>query len=63
MSGITADNSPIIDLIVSDDITLGKEEITQWSYITKATTGENIITFSCYEKKPSITMNFKVKVV
>ena len=63
MSGITADNSPIIDLIVSDDIAIGKEEITQWSYITKATTGENIITFSCYEKKPSISMNFKVKVV
>ena len=63
ITGITADNSPIIDLIVSDDIALGKEEITQWSYITKATTGENSIAFSCYEKKPSIALNFKVKVV
>lgn len=63
ITGITADNSPIIDLIVSDDIALGKEEMTQWSYITKATTGENSIAFSCYEKKPSIALNFKVKVV
>lgn len=63
MSGITAENSPIIDLIVSDDVELGKEEMTQWSYITKAVTGENTITFSCYENKPTITLNFKTKVV
>ena len=63
MSGITAENSPIIDLIVSDDVELGKEEMAQWSYITKAVTGENTITFSCYENKPTITLNFKTKVV
>lgn len=63
ISGITSDLSPFIDLIVSDDITTSDEEISQWSYITKATTGDNIITFRCNKTKPTIELNFKVKVV
>ena len=63
ISGITADIEPIIDLVVSDDITTGIEELTQWSYVTKATTEDNAIMFSCYKTKPSIKLNFKIKVV
>lgn len=63
VSGITADLSPIIDLIVSDDVATSDEEIAQWSYITKATTGDNIITFRCNKTKPTIELNFKIKVV
>ena len=63
ISGITSDLSPFIDLIVSDDIATSDEEISQWSYITKATTGDNIITFRCNKTKPTIELNFKVKVV
>ena len=63
ISGITAELSPFIDLIVSDDITISDEEITQWAYITKATTSDNIITFRCNKAKPTIELNFKVKVV
>ena len=63
INGIAVDVAPFIDLIVSDDITIGKEEMTQWSYITKATTGDNIIIFSCYENKPTIDLNIKVKAV
>ena len=63
ISGITSDLSPFIDLIVSDDITTSDEEISQWAYITKATTGDNIITFRCNKTKPTIELNFKIKVV
>ena len=63
ISGITSDLSPFIDLVVSDDITTSDKEITQWSYITKATTGNNVITFRCNKTKPNIELNFKVKVV
>ena len=63
ISGITADIEPIIDLVVSDDITTGIEELTQWSYVTKATTEDNAIMFRCYKTKPSIELNFKIKVV
>ena len=58
INGITADSSPILDLVVSDDITTSDEEISQWAYITKA-----IITFRCNNTKPTIELNFKVKVV
>ena len=63
VSGLTSDISPIIDLIVSDDTSTGIEEMLQWSYITKANTDTDIITFSCYEIKPTINLNFKIKVV
>ena len=63
ISGITSDLSPFIDLIVSDDVATSDKEMTQWSYITKATTGDNIITFRCNKTKPTIELNFKVKVV
>ena len=63
VSGITADIEPIIDLVVSDDITTSDEEISQWSYITKAVTENNAITFRCNKTKPTIELNFKVKVV
>ena len=63
ISGITAELSPIIDLVVSSDTATGIKEISQWSYITKANTNTDIITFSCYEIKPTIDLNFKVKVV
>ena len=63
VSGITSDISPIIDLIVSDDTSTGIEEMLQWSYITKANTDTDTITFSCYETKPTVELNFKVKVV
>lgn len=63
ISGITSDLSPFIDLIVSDDVATSDEEISQWAYITKATTGDNIITFRCNKTKPTIELNFKVKVV
>ena len=63
INGITSDVAPIIDLVVSNDVTIGNKEISQWSYITKAVTSENAITFSCYSTKPSIAINFKAKVV
>ena len=63
ISSITSELSPFIDLIVSDDIVTSDKEMTQWSYITKATTGDNVITFRCNKTKPTIELNFKVKVV
>lgn len=63
IENITSDISPIIDLIVSDDVTVGKEELAQWNYISKAETSDNTITFKCYDNKPSVELNFKVKVV
>lgn len=63
IAGITAETSPIVDLVLSDNVETGLEEMKQWGYISKAVTDDDSITFSCYKTKPTVAINFKVKVV
>lgn len=63
VTGLAEDGYPILDLITSADTTTGINENKQWAYITKATTAENTLTVKCYEKKPTIALNFILKVV
>lgn len=63
VTGLAEDGYPILDLITSADTTTGIDENKQWAYITKATTAENTLTVKCYEKKPTIALNFVIKVV
>lgn len=63
VTGLAEDGYPILDLITSADTTTGINENKQWAYITKATTAENTLTVKCYEKKPTIALNFVIKVV
>lgn len=63
VDGITADMSPIVDIVLSDDADMAKSEQAAWSCITKAVAGDGVITFFCYENKPEAAINFKVKAV
>ena len=63
VDGITADMSPIVDIVLSDDVDVAKSEQAAWSCITKAAAGDGVITFFCYENKPEVAINFKVKAV
>ena len=63
VTGITASTAPILDVSVSDTVADGLEQKKQWGYISKAVTAENSITFSCYEKKPTVDLTVNVKVV
>lgn len=63
VTGLAEDGYPILDLITSTDTATGINENKQWAYITKATTAENTLTVKCYEKKPTIALNFVIKVV
>ena len=63
VTGLAEDGYPILDLIISTDTTTGIDENKQWAYITKATTAENTLTVKCYEKKPTVALNFIIKVV
>lgn len=63
VTGLAEDGYPILDLITSVDVTTGINENKQWAYITKATTAENTLAVKCYEKKPTIALNFVIKVV
>ena len=61
--GITADMSPIVDIILSDDVDTAKSEQAAWGCITRAAAGDGVITFCCYENMPEVDINIKVKAV
>lgn len=63
LEGISENSSPILDLIVSDDVSVGITEINEWLNVSKAIAESNKISFYCYQKIPTIDLNFKVKVV
>lgn len=63
VTDMTADIAPIIGLVVSPAIETGNEQIKQWGYISRAVSGENIITFYCYKNKPTIELTANVKVI
>lgn len=63
VSGITSTLNPLIDVVISNTVETGLEEEQQFSYITKATTNTNSITFYCYKTKPTIDLNIMIEVV
>lgn len=63
IEGITENLYPNVDIVVSDDVSVGTTEINEWWKITKITTGENIVTAMCYEQKPTVDINIKIKAV
>lgn len=62
-SGMTALVVPEIGVVISDTVATGLEQQKQWSYITRAVSGANSITFYCYKTKPTIDLIANVKAV
>ena len=58
VDGITADMSPIVDIVLSDDVDTAKSEQAAWGCIIKAVAGDGVITFFCYDAKPEAAINF-----
>jgi len=63
VTGITATDTPILDVVVSSTVSTGLAEISAFGCISTAETGAGTITFSCYESKPTTDMTIAVKVV
>lgn len=63
IEGLSTNLHPILDLVVSDDTTIGLSEIEEWGYISTATVSDNSITIACYESKPTLDLNIVIKVV
>ena len=63
INGLTSELTPVIDVILSNIIETALNEEKQWGYITKAETGSNSITLYCYKTKPTIDLNFIMKVI
>lgn len=63
VEGITESLNPRIDIIVSDNVVAGKKEEIAFSYVTKVTTGDGILTAYCYETKPDVDLNIMIEVI
>ena len=63
INGLTENLSPIVDLVVSDDVTTGAQEISEWWKISRVKTSDNSLTVECYEDKPSVDLTFQIRVV
>lgn len=63
VAGMTSSKVPIIAPSYSDTVSTGLEQKAEWAKITKAVSGTGIITFKCYEEKPTVELTAIVKVV
>lgn len=63
VEGITESLNPRIDIIISDNVVTGKKEEMAFSYVTKVTTGDGILTAYCYETKPDVNLNIMIEVI
>lgn len=63
VEGITESLNPRIDIIISDNVVAGKKEEIAFSYVTKVTTGDGILTAYCYETKPDVDLNIMIEVI
>ena len=63
VEGITESLNPRIDIIISDNVVTGKKEEIAFSYVTKVTTGDGILTAYCYETKPDVDLNIMIEVI
>ena len=63
VEGITESLNPRIDIIISDNVVTGKKEEIAFSYVTKVTTGDGVLTAYCYETKPDVDLNIMIEVI
>lgn len=63
VEGITESLNPRIDLIVSDNVVTGLKEEIAFSYFTRVTTGDGILTAYCYETKPDVDLTIMIEVI
>ena len=61
VAGILETDTPMIDLILSDDIENSKSQIEAWSCVSRITTNTNKIKVYCFENAP--TMEFQVQII
>lgn len=59
---ISEKTTPIIDLIINENEDWSTM-VEQWGYISKAITINGYIVFYCFQDKPNIDLNFKIKAV
>lgn len=59
---ITVDDAPHISPVYSDDLTIAISQKEAWGKVSRAKTGNNTITFICFEEKPVVNINVQIGV-
>lgn len=63
VTGITANDNPIVDIYSDSANDTFKLELKAYSLVSKIATGENFITLTCLDKKPVTAFALQLKVV
>lgn len=63
VAGITANDNPIVDIYSNSTSAKFKLELKAYSLVSKIVTGENSITLTCLDKKPTTAFGLQLKVV
>jgi hypothetical protein len=63
VSGILADDVPIVDVVLSSTSSTALSQLESWSCVSKIETAADSITATCFEEKPTIDLPIQLKVV
>lgn len=63
ITGILESSTPIVDVVLDSNTATAKSQLEAWNYVSKIETGENSITITCLEDKPTVAIPIQVKVV
>lgn len=61
VSGITASDTPIVDIVLSSTAATALTELNEWNKVSRIVTGAGKITVYCYAQKPTVAMNIQLK--
>lgn len=60
VTGITANDTPIVDVVLSDTVDTAKKQLEAYGCISRITTAANSITISCYESAPTAAFTIQL---
>lgn len=63
IDGILESSTPIIDVVLDENIDTAKSQLEAWSCVSKVETGTDSITVTCFENKPDVAIPIQIKVV
>ena len=63
VSGILPIDMPHISPVYSSDISTAISQKEAWACVSKAETSDGVITFSCFEEKPTVSIPIQIEVM
>ncbi|MBP3546311.1 MAG: hypothetical protein J6K16_04165 [Alphaproteobacteria bacterium] len=60
LDGISETDTPTIDLVLSDDVSIAKSQIESWSCVSRITTSTGKLTVYCYDVSPTTEIPIQI---